>query len=424
MPRLIPLAVALAGGCLSCSAAAYAAGGAEAEGGGWDLVVKIALALAAGWYAAGALRLWGHGAGPGLAPQRAAAFACGLVVLVVGLLSPIDGIAEQLFSVHMLQHLLLMLAAPPLLVWSRPGLIFLWALPRRWRKAIGRQWVGLGLGRGMRGLTHPFAVWFAFCGVFAFWHLPGPYRWAFTHPAIHVLEHVSFFVTALAFWSIVMAPYGRRRLSYPGTLVFILTTAILSGLPGALMIFSPRAFYAVHAAGVAAWHMSLLEDQQIAGLVMWIPAGLIYVGAALWVFAAWLRAADGKRAPGLGRYALALPLVLLLLPALGACERKKDPAPKQIAGADLAQGARLIRWYGCGGCHVIPGIDDATGVVGPSLAEFADRVYVAGMLRNSPENLETWLRDPQRIVPGNAMPAVGMTAADARDIAGYLYTLR
>ena len=265
----------------------------------------------------------------------------------------------------MLQHLLLMLAAPPLLVWSRPALIFLWALPRRWRKAIGRLWAGPGLGRGTLGLSHPVVVWFAFCGVFAFWHLPGPYDWAFTHPSIHVLEHVSFFVTALAFWSIVMAPYGQRRLSYPGTLVFILTTAILSGLPGALMIFSPRPFYSVHAAGAAAWHMSLLEDQQIAGLVMWIPAGMVYVGAALWVFAAWLKAAEVKATPGLGRYALVLPLLILLLPALGACERKEDRAPKQIVGADLVQGARLMRWYGCGGCHQIPGIDDANGRGGP-----------------------------------------------------------
>ena len=93
-------------------------------------------------------------------------------------------------------------------------------------------------------------------------------------------------------------------------------------------------------------------------------------------------------------------------------------------GGDPAHGAALIRDYGCGSCHEIPGIAHADGLVGPPLSNIGVRVYLAGMLRNTPDNLMFWLRHPQQIVPGNVMPDMGVTASDARDIAAYLYTLR
>jgi cytochrome c2 len=93
-------------------------------------------------------------------------------------------------------------------------------------------------------------------------------------------------------------------------------------------------------------------------------------------------------------------------------------------GGDPARGAALIRDYGCGACHQIPGVADADGLVGPPLSNIALRVYLAGMLRNTPDNMMFWLRHPQQVVPGNVMPDMGVTAPDARDIAAYLYTLR
>ena len=92
--------------------------------------------------------------------------------------------------------------------------------------------------------------------------------------------------------------------------------------------------------------------------------------------------------------------------------------------ADTKRGAALIRQYGCGACHTIPGIADAQGQVGPPLAEIGSRVYIAGMLRNTPDNLALWIRDPQGIVPGNVMPNMGIDAQNARDIAAYLATLQ
>jgi cytochrome c1 len=87
-------------------------------------------------------------------------------------------------------------------------------------------------------------------------------------------------------------------------------------------------------------------------------------------------------------------------------------------------GARLIQSYGCGSCHVVPGIEGADGVVGPPLMQIGRRIYIAGTLRNTSGNLVRWLRNPQQVLPGNAMPDMGLSEADARDVAAYLYTLR
>ena len=90
---------------------------------------------------------------------------------------------------------------------------------------------------------------------------------------------------------------------------------------------------------------------------------------------------------------------------------------------DPERGSRLISDYGCGSCHVVPGVRDADGQVGPPLTEFGRRSYVAGMLPNNAENLQRWIRDPQDVVPGNAMPDLGVSTIDARDIAAYLLSL-
>lgn len=95
-----------------------------------------------------------------------------------------------------------------------------------------------------------------------------------------------------------------------------------------------------------------------------------------------------------------------------------------VAGGDPQRGPKLITAFGCGGCHTVPGVRGANGNVGPPLTRFGDRTYIAGMLRNTPANLVRWIRDPQAVVPGNAMPNMGVTEAEARDIAAYLYTLR
>lgn len=95
-----------------------------------------------------------------------------------------------------------------------------------------------------------------------------------------------------------------------------------------------------------------------------------------------------------------------------------------VAGGDADRGAELIASSGCGSCHTIPGIEDADAVVGPPLTDMGRREYIAGNLPNEPDNMIRWLIDPQAIEPGTAMPTIGLTEAEARHIAAYLYTLR
>ena len=119
---------------------------------------------------------------------------------------------------------------------------------------------------------------------------------------------------------------------------------------------------------------------------------------------------------------LAVLAALLPLPVSG-CEERSEQALVMPTGGDKEHGAQLIAQFGCGGCHVIPGIQDAKGVVGPLLTQIRRRVFIAGVLRNTPDNMIIWLRSPQSVVPNNAMPDLGLSDAEARDIAAYLYTL-
>lgn len=95
-----------------------------------------------------------------------------------------------------------------------------------------------------------------------------------------------------------------------------------------------------------------------------------------------------------------------------------------VGNGDARRGAKLIGSIGCGACHTIPGIDGADGKVGPPLTDMGERRFIAGVLSNTPSNMIVWLKNPQAVVPGNAMPDLGLTDKEARDIAAYLYTLR
>jgi cytochrome c1 len=157
---------------------------------------------------------------------------------------------------------------------------------------------------------------------------------------------------------------------------------------------------------------------------MWVPMGFVYVAAAGWVFWRWLEEAERRtrRRDVARRRALATTSLVLALLMLAGCDDKAPPRP--VPGGDAGRGESLVARVGCGGCHVVPGMAAARGVVGPPLTGFGGRLYVAGMLPNTPENLVAWLKDPQSIVPGNVMPALGLDDQQARDIAAYLYTLR
>lgn len=113
--------------------------------------------------------------------------------------------------------------------------------------------------------------------------------------------------------------------------------------------------------------------------------------------------------------------ILLTCSAVGLFGCKADNPPTRISKGNPARGRDLIATYGCGGCHEIPGLADADGKVGPPLKGVAERVFIAGVVRNNPDNMSLWIEHPQHIVPGNAMPDMGVSAEDARDLTAYLY---
>jgi cytochrome c2 len=128
------------------------------------------------------------------------------------------------------------------------------------------------------------------------------------------------------------------------------------------------------------------------------------------------------RITGIAPRAAASALILTGL-LLAGCDAKSEKGPPNFSG-DSRRGLKLTEQYGCGGCHLIPGIADATGNVGPPLLHVGTRSYIAGFFSNSPENMALWLQDPQSALPGNAMPRMGITPQDSRDIAAFLYTLK
>jgi putative membrane protein len=416
--------------------------GFAARGGGrfaelpwnWEGWMLICLGLAIFGYGYGLLRLDVHARSRIFGVLRIASFAIGIATLFLALISPFDALDDQLFSAHMAQHLLLMMVAAPLLVWGRPAIAFLWAFPMPARRMIGRVWVGGGLHRGVHALMSPLVVWLLCSVVLWFWHLPGPYGWALANEGVHTLEHFCFFITALMFWSLVIEPFGRRRLDYGSTIIFVATLGVQNGLLGALLTLAGHPFYAAHLSTTETWGLTPLEDQQLAGIIMWIPASLIHLTTLGVLFVAWMRNAEREatrivstRAKmSSARAALRYGIVVTALMTLGlsGCDRHRAASAWAMSGAHAERAPALMQQYGCAACHTIPGVSTARGQVGPSLAQFGRRAYIAGVLRNEPGNLVKWLRVPQSVVPGNAMPNTGVTDADARDIAAYLYTLQ
>jgi cytochrome c oxidase assembly factor CtaG len=263
----------------------------------WEPWVLLCLCAAGAGYALGLYRLHTEGRRPtALGGAHPWAFVAGIAVLLIALDSPLDEMSEQLFAAHMTQHLLLMLAAPPLLIWSRPLSAWLWAFPAAQRRWIGRAWLRSGpLIRTIQFLSRPIPAWLACAGALWLWHLPGPYQVALAHPGVHVLEHTSFFVTSLMFWNVALNPRSTV-LGAGGVLLFVATFALQNGLFGALLAFAGRPFYAAHVHTTVAWNLTPLQDQQLAGLIMWIPAGTVHLLALSVLFVQWLQSAERNAA--------------------------------------------------------------------------------------------------------------------------------
>jgi cytochrome c oxidase assembly factor CtaG len=324
----------------------------------------------------------------------------------------------------MVQHELLMAVAAPLLVLGQPLVPFLWALPPAWRRVV-RSWAsGPRVRAGWEILTHPLVAWSLHGAAVWLWHVPSLYQATVEHDAVHALQHASFLGTGLLFWWTALRWRGTRG-GKPVAIVALFTTAIHTSLLGALLTFTSRIWYPIYLPRTAPWGLTPLEDQQLAGLIMWIPAGLAYTAAALALLAGWLVDAPAQRRRP--RVSATVVPVLLLAAVLSSCKRGdalSAEAAAHLTGGSAVRGAEATRRFGCGACHVIPGIAGANGQVGPPLDGVGGRAYIAGVLTNTPDHMVRWIVNPRAIDSLTAMPNLGVTEGEARDIAAYLYTRR
>ncbi len=286
--------------CAACPLAAHAhalkGGPSAALPWSFEPWVLACLALSAAWYAAGVVRLWRHaGRGRGIGVLPVGSFAAGWLALVVALVSPLDALGSELFSAHMVQHEVLMIVAAPLLVVGCPLAAWAWGLPRAWRAAIGGFFHHPAWRRPWQVVTAPVAAWALHAAALWGWHLPVLFDAALANEAVHAVQHAAFLFTALLFWwSLVEAD---RRGRHGVALLSLFTTFAHTGALGALLTLAGVPLYAPYFGTTSVHGLTPLEDQQLGGLVMWIPSGLLYLACGL-VLAA--HALASSSAPGRG----------------------------------------------------------------------------------------------------------------------------
>ena len=247
----------------------------------------------------GMARLWRQaGVGAGIGVGAAACFTTGWLALGLSLLSPLDALGEELFWAHMVQHEVVMLVAAPLLVLGRPLPALVWGLPAGWRAGAARLVRASGLQATAHALSQPMAAWWVHALTLWGWHAPALFLAALRQEWVHDLQHASFFIGALVFWQALFL--GRRREQHAAAVLYLFTTLLHTSILGALLAFSSRVWYVDYAATAPAWGLDALQDQQLGGLIMWVPGGVVYTAAALALFVALL---GDKRGTGLPRAA-------------------------------------------------------------------------------------------------------------------------
>lgn len=258
-------------------------------------VVALPLGAAALAYSAGLWRLWRRvGFGRGVRPWRAAAFAGGWLILAAVLSPPLEGLGRNAFWAHMAGHELLMAAAAPLLALARPLGVLAWSVPAGWLRRTAGVLRRAGAAAFWRRLAAPVTATVLHGATLWLWHAPRLFEAALSDDRMHALEHATFLVTALLFWGGLFEAARRRRGAGSGLAALLLfVTALHTGLLGALLVVSPRPWYSGQSAGQG---LTPLEDQQLAGLIMWVPGGLVYAGAALAMLGRWIAGSAGSGA--------------------------------------------------------------------------------------------------------------------------------
>jgi putative membrane protein len=263
-----------------------AAPAAHAHGGEvhWTLEpwVLAPIVLSTLLYVKGVWNLWRHaGRGRGISYAQAMFFALGTASLVAALVSPLDPLGSRYFTAHMIQHEILMLVTAPLMVLARPLAAWAWAFSPGQRQGIGHALRAPWWSATWRFITDPLVAWAAHAFALWVWHVPALFEAAVGHEGIHALQHLSFLATALLFWWAMLGRDARSRKAGGAALAYLFTTMLHTSALGALLTVTETPWYPRYG----------LQDQQLGGLVMWVPGSAAYLAAALMIVARLLRPA-------------------------------------------------------------------------------------------------------------------------------------
>lgn len=263
-----------------------AAHGSGAVPGAWDLdpLVLATAAVTLFLYARGTRKLEARRSARAPSSARQTCFYAGLLGAVGALVSPLHGWSETLFAAHMTQHLVLMVIAGPLLVLGRPTAPFLAGLPGKIARFFAR--AHSAPRKHAPAILHPVALWVVSTIVLWAWHLPTLYDAALDNEALHALEHATFVGTALLVWGAVL---GEHPIGEGASVLLLFATALQSGALGALLTFAGSVLYQSHQVVAPAAGFDPLVDQQLAGVIMWIPSGIVYLAAMAFMLARLLR---------------------------------------------------------------------------------------------------------------------------------------
>jgi putative membrane protein len=256
-------------------------------------MLALSLVAWAACYAYGLARLWRKaGVGQGIRRLEAAAFFAGWGALAIALSPAVDDWSDTWLVAHMAQHELMMVISAPLIAVSAPAIAMMWVVPDNRRRSVFALFRRDAVARSWHAVTMPPAVFILHALALWAWHVPALYEAALANERIHALEHLCFFGTAALFWwGIAHGRYGR--LAYGASVLYVFATGIHSGVLGALLALSPNVWYPSYAAPHGG-SLTPLEDQQLAGLLMWVPGGAIFAVCGLVLFSAWLRESDRR----------------------------------------------------------------------------------------------------------------------------------
>jgi putative membrane protein len=253
-----------------------------------DPILTLPLGILLTVYLAGWMRLSERAS----SPIRPGFFLAGWAVLALSLTSPLHEAGERSFTMHMIEHELIMLVSTLLLASSNAGGVLVWGLPGKFRRSLAGNWK-MPLQRLWRRLTEPVTATVVQGAVMWAWHAPPLFDRALDSFAWHVAQHASFFASSLLFWWAMLHPRGRGS-GYGVSAACLFVTSLIGGALGALMSFSSSPWYADYAAmGMTGIGLDPVDDQRLAGLIMWIPGGLVHGTAALALAYRWLKASEG-----------------------------------------------------------------------------------------------------------------------------------